>query len=199
MPRIAALVVFVLAPGVSASAQGGAAERSRPALLLEAAAGPVLGMDRLLRGAAVEASAGLDLGGLSASLLAGAAYDASLGAFFAEAGLGLGLGDGLRLVAGGRLPLGSPELAAAGTRWPISAAPWPNRFALAATIVRLSGGGPARPELVAEAELSYSAYRVRAKGGVAAPVPAGLAGFEAGFGARLALRLSWRRGGPARP
>lgn len=182
-----------------ASADGSRGGDGRLAFSLQLRAGAAVGMDRFLRGGVVGLGAGLRAKDLSAALVAESSYDTSLKAFFADAGLAIGLGDGIRLVLAGEIPLGSPELVSGGTRWPISPAKWPNRFAIVAPIARLAGGAGDRPVLLAEAELSYSAYRVEGNGSVAMPAQTGVAGFAAGFRARLCLRLSWEALARRRP
>jgi len=189
-----------------------------PALLLEIEAGPMIGMDRLLRGGRAAACMGVEADGIAAALKAALSFDASLGSFFVQAGLVLGLGGRTRLEIGREFPLGSPSLAVAGGRCPLEPLGWPNAFVLA---VALGGRGAARdepragtegasragPRLEAAAELSYVAYRVAgtaaagATAGAAAtpgagtiPEAAGIAGFSAGFRAFLGARLGWLLG-----
>ncbi len=183
-----------------------------PALLLEIEAGPMIGMDRLLRGGRAAACVGVEAGGIAAALRAALSFDASLGSFFVQAGLVLGLGGRTRLEIGQEFPLGAPALAAAGGPWALEPAGWPNAFALSVALGGPEGAGTegasrARPRLEAAAELSYVAYRVAgtaaagATAGAAAtpgagtiPEAAGIAGFSAGFRAFLGARLGWLLG-----
>ncbi|HRY54219.1 MAG TPA: hypothetical protein P5142_06305 [Spirochaetia bacterium] len=185
---------FLLGPPAAAAPEPARPQgrEGRASLFYGLRAGPTLGMDRLLRGARAGAELGLARGGLSLALRAGASYDAELGCLFAEAGLSLGLGGELGLLVGAEIPLGSPELRSGGSSYSLRPAPWPCLFALSVPIARIAPGGGRRPALAAEAELSYSAYRVEPGAGAAA----GLAGFSTGFRALLGLKLSSPRRGP---
>jgi len=213
----AALAALAAAPAGAAprgalAAPAATAAAAPAALLIEIEAGPTIGMDRLLRGGKIAASVGAEAGGIAAALRASLSFDASLGSFFVQAGLVLGLGGRTRLELGGQGSLGEPALSAAGGSWALEPAPWPNAFALSMSL----GGGPGStgtegrrgPRLEAAAELSYVAYRVAgaapaaapgaaapgatAPGAGALPETAGLAGFSAGFRAFLGARLGWR-------
>jgi hypothetical protein len=196
---------------------GPLAAEARTAFLpyLELSAGPILGIDLPLRGAALGLQAGLAAGPFEAGLRASLAYDASMGPSAAAAlldasslriDLALGLGGGLRALVGGLVLLGEASLplsslsgpslpagAGAGDGAPriaATAASWPNRFGLGATLARLPWK-PLGAALSLEAELAYAAYRIDASSDPAAARLSGLAAFAAGIEASLALRLRW--------
>jgi len=171
-----------------------------PALRAELSAAPILGIDRPLRGCAGTIGLGVALEPFEATLRAGAAYDASLGAPSLRFDIGLGLGGGLRVLIGGVLFAGEPSLGdpqGGDSRVALKPAAWPDRFALAATIAeppwRLLGAATA-----IEAELAYSAYRVddRGQSAPAARALVGAAAFAAGVEATLAIRMRWGIGRP---
>jgi hypothetical protein len=194
--RLALALASVLAACPLSPCAGARAESppgpSRGRFFAELSAGPLLGIDRPLRGCSAELLAGVALAPFEAGLGAACAYDAGLGAGSLRLGLELGLGGGLRAIVGGLLLFGEPALRDPGggeARLAATAADWPNRFGIAAEMAAL----PWRPlgaRLVLEAEMDYVAYRLRSGSALA-----GAAAFAACVEARLALRSRWEPGG----
>lgn len=163
--------------------------QARPALFAELSAGPLLGIDRPLKGFSGDASLGIAVAPFEASLRAGPAYDMALGSGSLRMDFELGLGSGLRAVVGGLLPLGGLRLpdpeGAPGAAVAVEPAAWPDRFGLAATIADLPWRALGA-SLWIDAELVYTAYRLEG-----ASALAGAAAFAAAVEARLALRLKF--------
>jgi len=189
-PAVAILLALAVSGTAQASPEDNAARQ--PRFAAELAAGPLLGLERPIKGGSGGIAFGAGLGPFEAGLRAGAAYDAALAAGLVRIDLELGLGSGLRAIVGGLLPLGELALAdpsASGeTRVPVEAAPWPNRFGFAVAILDLP-----RPLLGAraflDAELVYTDYRAAPTAPAAALV--GAAAFAACVEATIALRLRW--------
>jgi hypothetical protein len=124
-----------------------------------------------------------------AGLRAGAAYDLALGSGALRLDFELGLGGGLRAIVGGLVPfgeLGLPDPSGLpSARIPVEAAPWPDRFGLAATIADLPWRALGA-RMSVDAELVYTAFRLEG-----ASALAGAAAFAAAVEARLALRFRW--------
>jgi hypothetical protein len=158
----------------------------RPRLAAELSAGPLLGLDQPLRGASGDAFAGLRLSPFEAGIRAGGAYDSALKTGDLRFDFALGLGSGLRAIVGGLLLLREPTLRdSSGHEAAVraTAADWPNRFGIAATIAELSPR-PLGARLGIDAEIVYTAFRVKAEDALS-----GAAAFAASVEARLALRL----------
>jgi hypothetical protein len=212
IPRLKPLILLIVtAAGLVGRA--GASPLSR-ALSLELAAGPLIGLDRALRGAALA----LELGLAPAALLekgeseqlalgcrAELAYDRSLESWQADYALCLALGRSLSLELGGELPISQASLdagssASGGTRLALAPLAFPGRFVAAATIAELAparaedGRFLERPRLLLEARLGWTAYEALGlKGEAEDPELSGAAGFSAGLVAGLFLALRWGR------
>jgi hypothetical protein len=162
---------------------------ARPAIFVECSAGPLIGIDRPLKGCSGDMALAMALPPFEAGLRAGTAYDLALGSGALRLDIELGLGSGLRAIVGGLVPfggLGLPDPSGLpGARIPVEAAPWPDRFGLGATIADLPWRAlGARMSL--DAELVYTAYCLEG-----ASALAGAAAFAAAVEARLALRFRW--------
>jgi hypothetical protein len=190
--RALALAIALALGPISNAAHPEGAPRAR--LLVELSAGPLLGLDRPLRGCSLDTLVGLGFPPFEAGIRGAGAWDAALNAGSLRLDLALGLGSGLRAIVGGLLLAGEPALpdpAGGGARLASAAADWPNRFGIAATMAELPWR-PFRAALGLEAELVYTAFRVKAENALS-----GAAAFAAGVEARIALRLRWETG--ARP
>lgn len=173
--------------------------------------GPLIGLDRALRGGALSLELGIEpaafLGrpgseasrGLGLGARAELSYDSSLESWQAAYALFLALGPDLRLEAGGGLPLSPASMAepSSGARFSLSPLPFPSRFAFEATIAEIGpppGGEEVRsPRLLVLARLGWAAYEAAAEGAVVSPEISGSAGFAAGLLAGLLLELEWGR------
>jgi hypothetical protein len=169
---------------------------------VELSAGPLIGLDKPLRGAAADLLVGLRISPFEAGLRAAGAYDSGLKVWDARFDIELGLGGGLRAIVGGLLLPGGPTLEdSSGNEAAARAAPrdWPNRFGIAVALAELipgdrvaargDAGGDARargPSLSLDAELVYASYRVEAENALS-----GAAAFAAGVEARVMLVLRW--------
>jgi hypothetical protein len=216
IPRLKPLILLMVA--AAGLVGGAAASPLSRALSLELAAGPLIGLDRALRGGALA----LGLGLAPAALLeeregehlalggrAELSYDRSLESWQADYALCLALGRSLSLELGGELPISQASLdagggvsggSAKGARLALAPLAFPSRFVAAATIVELAraraeeGRFPERPRLVLEARLGWTAYEARGREGEAEdPELSGAAGFSAGLVAGLFLALRWGR------
>lgn len=164
-----------------------------PGLALEFDAGPLVGLERMFRGCAVEATLSASSDGFGPLAVLELSWDQTLGTLIAAGELGFSLGPGLRVFAGAELPLG--ELVAdsgGGALIALEPATWPCRFGISTLIAE---GPLQKGSLALWAEVSYAAYRVlevRAREGGEAPaleeVLAGIAGFSLGFRAQLRLK-----------
>jgi hypothetical protein len=176
----------------------------------ELSAGPLIGLDRPLRGAAAGLLVGLGISPFEIGARAAGAYDSGLKVWDARFDLELGLGGGLRAIVGGLILPGSPALEdSSGNEAAVRAAPrdWPNRFGIAVALAELlprrgaRGRGEAAvpwpaPSLGLDAELVYASYRVEAENALSgARSLSGAAAFAAGVEARVMLVLRW---GPRR-
>jgi hypothetical protein len=167
-------------------------EGARPRAFAELSAGPLMGLDKPLRGASADALAGIRLSPFEAGLRAAGAYDGTLKTWDSRFDLIFGLGSGLRAIVGGLLVSGGRELSdSKGRKAEVYASPadWPNRFGIGAAIARLVprvGGGNDGPELGLDAEFVYTSYRVKAEDALS-----GATAFVAGVELRAALRLRW--------
>lgn len=190
-PRALLASIFILAVASLAHADGSRANPDggfRLGPFVELSAGPLIGIDRPLKGCSVGALLGLELEPFELGLRADAAYDFSLASGAMRLDTMIGLGSSLRATVGGLLPLGAlslPDPAGLGARVAVKAAPWPDRFGLGATIADLPWRA-LRARLGVDAELVYTAYRLE----TASPL-SGAAAFAASVEARLALRLRW--------
>jgi hypothetical protein len=180
-----ALALSLFAPDRLSAITGAGAKR--PGLFLELSAGPLLGLDRPIRGGAGDLAVGLACPPFEGGLRAGAAYDASLDQGLLRFDMLIGLGSGLRAIVGALLPLGSLSLSAAsnasGAPVGIERADWPDRFGIGATLAEL----PWRPfgaGLSIDSELIFTEYRASSPTAVT-----GAAAFAASVEAKLALRL----------
>jgi hypothetical protein len=183
-------------------------------LCLGIAAGPLLGLDRALRGGALSLDAGLSPAALFKDesgdrlVLGGRAelsYDSCLEAWQADCALYLALGPDLRLELGGLVPLSPASIEGSPGRERIGLGPrlFPSSFVAAATIAELAPARPAagkgarffeRPRVVLEARLGWTAYEARGlEGEEADPALTGEAGFAAGLVAGLFVALRWGR------
>ena len=195
-PRLLlASILIIAAAGFSRADRGhdnpsgaypGGGEGLRP--LAELSAGPLIGIDRPLRGCSLGIGLGFELEPFELMVRADTAYDFSLDSGALGLDAVIGLGSSLRAIVGGLIPFGQlslPDPAGLGARVAVKAAPWPDRFGLGATIA----GFPLkalRARLGIDAELVYTSYRLEA-----ASALSGAAAFAASVEARLALRLSW--------
>lgn len=161
----------------------------RPSPYVEVSAGPLIGIDRPLKGCSGDLEVGLRLEPFEAEFRAGSAYDFSLASGALRLDLEIGLGSGLRAIVGGLLPFGALLLAdpsaPEGARIAVRPGAWPDRFGLGATIAELPWR-PLRARLGIEAELVYTAYSLDAGDALS-----GAAAFAAAVEAKLALRFRW--------
>jgi hypothetical protein len=188
--RISAMLGLLLL--ASSAIQRIDAEGRSPFLFAELSAGPLLGVDKPLKGGEGGALVGLRWEPFEAGLRAGAAYDGALegGAFRLD--LTLGLGQGLRAIVGALLPLGDLSLPAPDGSGTLRVEPagLPCRFGLGSTVAELHRRFfGARFQLCAE--LVYTAYRLADAPTASTTSLAGAAAFAAGLEATLALRLRW--------
>jgi len=154
----------------------------------ELAVGPLLGLDRPVRGAEAEAVGGIRWSPFELGARAAGAYDSALRTWDARVDLLLGLGSGVRAIVGGLILPGASQLVdSGGQEGTVRATPrdWPNRFGLGATLAEFLPRGEG-PELGLDAELVYASYRVESESALL-----GAAAFAAGVEARIALRLRW--------
>ncbi|MDA8426668.1 MAG: hypothetical protein M0Z80_11080 [Treponema sp.] len=132
---------------------GGSPARGASIFAAELGAGPLVGLDRPLRGGELSAALLLDLGsalgpgyaGLMPGLEAVVLYDLSFQAAAACADLVFSLGSELRFALGCEAPLGGAALSVDGASLALAAGAWPNRFAVTALLGELGGlrgGGP---------------------------------------------------------
>ena len=191
----------------AAPAEAGASPAHGASVLAcELGAGPIVGLDRPLRGGEISAALLLDLGsalgpgyaGLMPGLEAAVLYDLSFRAVVACADFVFSLGPELRFGLGCEAPLGSAALDADGAALALAAGTWPNRFAVTALLGELGdaqGGGAelGGPRVSLEAELGWSAYRLAdaSTAGRLAAAQSGIRGFAAGFRMGTLLRLRW--------
>jgi len=201
------LVIAAISPG-----KAGASPLAQ-ALSLELAAGPLIGLDRALRGGALALELGLapaallETGGGEHLALGGRAelsYDRSLESWQADYALCLALGSGLSLELGGELPISQASVGAApGSRVALAPLAFPSRFVAAATVAEFTRGRAAgeakgrffeRPRVILEARLGWAAYEARGLGGGADDAElSGAAGFSAGLVGGLFVALRWGR------
>ncbi|MGO8695652.1 MAG: hypothetical protein ACLQMF_18475 [Rectinemataceae bacterium] len=201
----------------SAISRSPAAAHEASLLAFELGAGPLLGLDRPLRGAELSATLLLDLGaafgpgfsGLAQGVEAAALYDMSFQATILCADIVFYLGPEIRLLAGFETPLGPAAIDADGTSLALEPGPWPNRFAVSALLGRLGGSEPSRetargsgtarrpperrPRFSIEAEFGWSSYRLADQTSATRLQTArsGIRGFAAGFRLDTVLRLRW--------
>lgn len=165
----------------------------------ELSAGPILGLDAPLRGGTAGGAIGARLSPFEAGIRAAEAYDAALKCWDTRLDFELGLGSGLRAIIGGLLlPCGISLSDSSGQTASVAAtaADWPNRFGIGATIAELfriegiKGGGPA---IGLDAGIVYTSYRLEARNALT-----GAAAFAASVEASIALRFRWggERGHP---
>jgi hypothetical protein len=164
----------------------------RPRFLAELGIGPIIGLDAPLRGASAGLLVGMGWGPVEAGLRAGAAYDRLLGSASLRLDLELGLGGGMRIVAGGIVPLSPAVLEPEGAALPLEAAAWPSRFGLSARMAELPRG-PFGSRLVASASMIYTAYRVTGGADSAAAALSGAAAFAACVEVDATISLEWAR------
>ncbi len=171
----------------------------------EILAGPVVGLERALRGGRFALGMGYAPRGLGLGARAGIDYDASFGAWIGQAELRLLFGPDLALGLGAELPFGDLLLLEprSGARLALGPAAIPMRFSLETTAIELKPApsrakGGQEPRFFLAGELSWSAYRLLgATDGAGGPAPplAGLlapeSGFAAGLRLGLCLRLAW--------
>ncbi len=188
-------LALLLAAALSLTAAGEPAPR-RLGFLAELSAGPLLGIDRPLKGCSGGLLLGASLAPFEGGLRAGAAYDAGLSLGLLRLDLELGLGNGLRAIVGGLLPLGElgiPDPSGApGALVPVTEGPWPDRFGLAARLAELPWRALGA-SLAIDAELVYTDFRLArgASSGTGAGPLAGMSAFAAGVEACVSLRLRW--------
>jgi hypothetical protein len=176
-------------------------EAPQSGFVAELSAGPLVGIDRPVKGCSLALMAGLAFPPFEAGIRAGAAWDAGLGAGLLRFDLEIGLGSGLRAVVGGLAPLGGlalPDPAGGAIPVPVTVAAWPDRFGIASTLAQL----PWRvlgAQLAIDVELVYTDYRLTTRAGAtslsAAQALSGAAAFAAGVEATVAVRLRWGGGG----
>ncbi|MGA2548284.1 MAG: hypothetical protein ABSF43_17195 [Rectinemataceae bacterium] len=180
------------------SAQSEGAPRLR--FFAELSAGPLIGIDRPIKGCSGGLSVGMTLPPFEGGIRAGAAYDATLDVGLLRFDLEIGLGSGLRAIVGGLIPLGGlglPDPAGTGFRVPVSAAAWPNRFGIASTLAELPWRA-LKARTVIEVELVYTDYRLAPRGTASLPEAQALSGaaaFAAGVEATIAIRMRWNGSG----
>jgi hypothetical protein len=207
-PLILLIIIAAILPG------GAGASPLTQALSLELAAGPLIGLDRALRGGALA----LELGFAPAALLekgegdhlslggrAELSYDQSLESWQADYALCLALGSELCLELGGELPISQASVgtASGGSRLGLAPLAFPSRFVAAATIAELArarapgeeeGRFFGRPRVILQARLGWTAYEARGLEGEGGdPELSGAAGFSAGLVAGLFIALRWGR------
>jgi hypothetical protein len=187
---LAMAATLLAAANARAPAQDSAPER--PRIVAELGAGPIIGLESPLRGASAGLLVGLEWGRLEAGLRAGAAYDRALGSASLRLDLELGLGGGLRVVAGGIIPLSPAVLEPEGAALPLDAAAWPSRFGLSSRLVELDRG-PFGSRVAASASMIYSAYRVACGRDEAAAALSGAAAFAACVEVGATISLEWGR------
>jgi hypothetical protein len=183
LPFVAALAVALGA--VPAHAEAGP---PRVFMFTELSARPLFGIDRPFKGCAGDALAGIALSPFETGIRASGAYDAGLRAGELRFDFVLGLGSGLRAIVGCLLLFEEPALpnsAGADARLSATAADWPDRFGIAATMADIPWK-PFGAALGIDAEIVYTAYRLKAKTALS-----GASAFAAGVEASLALRLRW--------
>jgi hypothetical protein len=199
-------LVIVLA---AASAPLTASPKSAPSegaprlgFFAELSAGPLVGIDRPIKGCSGGLLVGMALPPFEAGIRAGAAYDAALDVGLLRFDLEIGLGSGLRAIVGGLVPLGElslPDTAGGGLRVPVAAAAWPNRFGIASTLAELPWRA-LKARTVIDVEFVYTDYCLKPHGGTTFPAAQALCGaaaFAAGIEATIALRMRWNgRGSP---
>jgi hypothetical protein len=179
-------LILAIEPALDSAGAESAPPRTR--FFVELSAGPLFGIDRPLKGYALDTLFGLGFAPFEAGLGAAGAYDDAMKRGNLRFDLELGLGSGLRAIVGGLLLWGEAVLPGSGggdARLAATAADWPNRFGIAATIAEL----PLHPfgaRLGLDTQIIYTAYRVKAKNALS-----GAAAFAAGVEASLALRLRW--------
>jgi hypothetical protein len=179
-------LALAIAPASNSAGAESAPPRAR--VFAELSAGPLFGIDRPLKGCSLDALIGLGLAPFELGIRGAGAYEAALEGGNLRFDFELGLGSGLRAIVGGLLLRGEPALPdsrAGEARLAAAVADWPNRFGIAATIAELPWR-PFRAALGLEAELVYTAFRVKAENALY-----GAAAFAAGAEARIALRLRW--------
>jgi hypothetical protein len=189
-PRLALALALIIAAAFADPLSGEGPPR-RALFLAELSGGPLLGIDRPLKGCSGGILLGAAIPPFEAALRAGAAYDLALESGSLRLDLELGLGKGLRAIVGGLIPLGELALAdpAGGPALPVEAAAWPNRFGFASTIAELPW-----PVLGAragiEVELVYTAYQLGSSVSAEKASLSGTAAFAAAVEARVALRFA---------
>jgi len=189
------LAILAAAPSLSHAETALAAKQADgegARLLFEIGAGPISGLDDPLRGAAAGLLVGASIGPIEAGFRPSLAYDASLSSLSLRADLVLGIGDGVRLIAGGIVPLSPAILEPEGVALALEAGKCPCRFGLESRLTE-ARRGPFGSSFSASAAIVYSAYRI---GDEAAAAPeaalAGTAAFAACIELRVSIDLAWR-------
>jgi len=160
-------------------------------ITFELDAGPLLGLDEPLRGASGGVMLGLGLGQLGLGLSSHAAYDRTLDFVSISLDLGAEIGDGLRIIVGGVLPLTSATLDPEGAALPLTAANWPSRFGLATRLID-SNRGLLGSRFRISAEIVYTAYRVEEEEAQTAKAAlSGARAFAACIEIRITAALAW--------
>ena len=199
---VQAIVLAAVFPLAAASPKAAATvEAAQFGFVAELSAGPLVGIDRPIKGCSLALMAGLAFPPFEVGIRAGAAWDTGLDTGLLRFDLVIGLGSGLRAVVGGLVPLGGlalPDPAGGAVPVPVTAAAWPDRFGIASTLAYL----PWRvlgAQLAIDVELVYTDYRLTAQGGdaslAAAQALSGAAAFAAGVEATVSARLRWGGGG----
>lgn len=202
--KFAVFVLFLLAALSSRAQDNGGQAGGASLFAFEIGAGPLIGLDRPLRGGAVSAGLFLDLGrvfgrsfrGIEQGVEAAALYDLSFRAAAARADLTLCMGPELRVRLGYELPLGRATLLADGATLSIKPGAAPNSFAICALLGAFGEAGAGGPRFSVEAEFGWSAYRLADPGSASATrtVQSGISGFASGFRLGAIARARW---GPA--
>jgi hypothetical protein len=188
---VTAAVLAAAAPLYAAAAdEDRRAVETRPSqdffITLELDAGPLLDLDKPLRGASGGLSLGIGRGPLGLGLSSHAAYDSALDSASIRIDLGVEIGGGARIIVGGVLPLTSATLDPNGAALPLEVPRWPGRFGLASRIVD-SKRGLFGSRFCVSAEIVYTAYRAADE--AAHTSQAALAGAEA-FAACIEIYIS---------
>lgn len=198
-----ALAIVLASPYWSTAASPKAAPSEgapRLGFFAELSAGPLIGIDRPIKGCSGALLAGMALPPFEGGIRAGAAYDAALDVGLLRFDLEIGLGSGLRAIVGGLIPCGElslPDPSGMDLRVPVSAAAWPNRFGIASTLAELPWRA-LRARTVIDVEFVYTDYRLMPHGGTALPATQALSGaaaFAAGVEATIAIRMRWNGSG----
>ncbi len=194
-----ALMLAILAAAIAPSARAADADAGDAAagaggtrLLFELGVGPIAGLDDPLRGGAAGLLVGAGRGAIEAGLRPSLAYDGSLDSATLRVDLVLGIGDGVRLIAGGIVALKPAILEPEGAALPLEAGAWPCRFGLEARLFE-SARGPFGSAISASAAIAYSAYRIAGDAALSPEAAlAGTAAFAACVELRASIDLAWR-------